>query len=184
FGAFHADLMRQMPYIQAMIALVRDGFHAQSSGGQVSLKRDGSPSLDYPISDFLWDGMRRALLSMAQIQFAAGAKMVLPVHEQAVPYRSWTEAKAAIERLPMAPLRARVVSAHVMGGCGMGSDPERSVVDGRGTHHQVGNLSVFDGSVFPTSIGANPQLSIYGLTARNASILAAALTGKPAPAIA
>jgi choline dehydrogenase len=29
-----------------------------------------------------------------------------------------------------------------------------------------------DGSVFPTSIGANPQLSIYALSAQNASALA------------
>ena len=128
--------------------------------------------------------MRRALSSMAQIQFAAGAKAVLPVHEQAGVYSTWAEAKEAIERLPMEVLKARVVSAHVMGGCGMGSDPKTSVVNADGRHHQLENLSVFDGSVFPTSIGANPQLSIYGLTARNASRLAQALTGQPATALA
>jgi choline dehydrogenase len=32
-----------------------------------------------------------------------------------------------------------------------------------------------DGSVFPTSIGANPQLSICALTAQNATALAAEL---------
>ena len=46
------------------------------------------------------------------------------------------------------------------------------IVDSQGTHHQIANLSVLDGSVFPTSIGANPQLSIYGLTAQNATALA------------
>jgi choline dehydrogenase-like flavoprotein len=51
----------------------------------------------------------------------------------------------------------------------------RGVVDHRGRHFQIENLSVHDGSVFPTSIGANPQLSIYGLTARNASLLAESL---------
>jgi len=58
------------------------------------------------------------------------------------------------------------------------------VVDGRGRHHQLAQLSIFDGSVFPTSVGANPQLSIYGMVARNASLLARELTGKPAPQIA
>ncbi|MGL4711325.1 MAG: GMC oxidoreductase, partial [Shewanella sp.] len=38
------------------------------------------------------------------------------------------------------------------------------------------NLSVMDGSIFPTSLGANPQLSIYGITARNATALAQKLT--------
>jgi choline dehydrogenase len=36
-----------------------------------------------------------------------------------------------------------------------------------------------DGSLFPTSIGANPQLSIYGLVAQNATALAVELGGKP-----
>ena len=41
----------------------------------------------------------------------------------------------------------------------------------------VGHLD-FDGSVFPTSIGANPQLSIYGMSCRLATGLAEKLTGK------
>ncbi len=40
------------------------------------------------------------------------------------------------------------------------------------------NHSVVDGSVFPTSIGANPQLSIYAMAARNATALARALAVK------
>jgi choline dehydrogenase-like flavoprotein len=44
-------------------------------------------------------------------------------------------------------------------------------------------VSVHDGSLFPTSIGANPQLSIYGITARLASGLARSLTGRQAPRV-
>jgi choline dehydrogenase len=62
-----------------------------------------------------------------------------------------------------------------MGGCAMSENAQRGVVDSRGRHHQVANPSVMNGSVFPTSIGDNPQLSIYGLTAQNASALAEAL---------
>jgi choline dehydrogenase-like flavoprotein len=181
FGRAHAELMRHLPYTQVIIALLRDGFHEQSQGGSVSLKSDGTPLLDYAISEYVWDGVRRALLTMAQIQFAAGATGVLPLHEDAVTYAGWPQAKDAIERLPMEVLRARVVSAHVMGGCGMGTDPSVSVVDARGRHHHLENLSVFDGSMFPTSLGANPQLSIYGLVARDASRLAEELTGKKSP---
>jgi choline dehydrogenase-like flavoprotein len=128
--------------------------------------------------------MRRAYLTMAEIQFAAGAKSVLPIHEDAAGYESWSAAKEAITHLPMQVLRTRVVSAHVMGGCAMGSDEKNSVVNVDGRHHRFENLSVCDGSLFPTSLGANPQLTIYGLVARQASRLAAALTGKPAPPIA
>jgi choline dehydrogenase-like flavoprotein len=75
----------------------------------------------------------------------------------------------------MAALRTRVMSAHVMGGCPMGPDPGRALVDENGRHHHVANLSVHDGSIFPTSIGANPQLSIYAQAARMATSLAADL---------
>ena len=44
-------------------------------------------------------------------------------------------------------------------------------VDATGRHHEVENLYVFDGSLFPTSVGANPQLSIYGITAKLATEL-------------
>lgn len=171
-GAGHARWMKEFANLQVVIALLRDGFHPRSTGGRVRLRADGSPELDYPLDDFLREGMRRAYLTMAEIQFAAGAGTVMALHEDGVPMSSWREAKAAIAALPMAALRARVVSAHVMGGCPMGPDPGRALVDERGRHHHVANLSVHDGSLFPTSIGANPQLSIYAHAARMAAELA------------
>jgi choline dehydrogenase-like flavoprotein len=87
-----------------------------------------------------------------------------------------------IEALPMSPMAARVASAHVMGGCGMGPDPRSAVVDENGRHHHLANLSVHDGSIFPTSLGANPQLSIYGFAARASARLAGAL-GKACPGV-
>jgi choline dehydrogenase-like flavoprotein len=35
------------------------------------------------------------------------------------------------------------------------------VVNSRGRHHELDNLWITDGSIFPTSLGVNPQLSIY-----------------------
>jgi choline dehydrogenase-like flavoprotein len=54
----------------------------------------------------------------------------------------------------------------------MGNDPRASVVNELGRHHHLANCSVHDGSVFPTSIGANPQLSIYAQAGRMATGLA------------
>ncbi|HLS54702.1 MAG TPA: GMC family oxidoreductase [Zeimonas sp.] len=184
FGQAHAQRMKEFAHTHALLALLRDGFHPESAGGRVELRSDGSALLDYPLSGFVFDGVRRALLSMAQIQFEAGASAVYPVHELAVGYRSWPEARAAIAALPMKPLLTRIVSAHVMGGCAIAADAQRGVVGPDGVHWQLANLSVHDGSIFPTSIGANPQLSIYGITARLASGLAARLTGRPAPGLA
>ena len=175
FGAEHARSMGRLAHLQVLIALLRDGFHRDSPGGRVALRPDGSAVLDYPMSPYLWEGARRAFLAMAQIQFAAGAREVTPVHEAAVPSRSWGEAQGAIAALALRPLAARVVSAHVMGGCAMGPDARHGVVDESGRHHQLENLSVHDASVFPTSLGANPQLTIYALAARMSAALAGAL---------
>ncbi len=166
-------LMKDFAYYQANIALLRDGFNDDSSGGQVSLNRDGYPQLDYMISKTLWRGLKHALLSMVELQFAAGAKQVLPLHMDGKMASNWKNAKGQILNLVTDKLRWQTMSAHVMGGCGMGGDPQTSVVDSNGNHHQIENLTVIDGSLFPTSLGVNPQLSIYAIAAKLASQLAA-----------
>jgi choline dehydrogenase-like flavoprotein len=49
---------------------------------------------------------------------------------------------------------------HFHGTCRMGDDPTRSVVDRWCRTHDVENLWIVDGSVFPTSGGYNPTLTI------------------------
>lgn len=174
-GRAHARWMGELAHMQVVIALLRDGFHADSPGGSVALRDDGTPVLDYALNDYFWEGVRRALATMAEIQFAAGATTVMPVHASGATFHRWPDARAAIAALSLAPLVAPVVSAHVMGGCPIGSDVRRAAVDPTGRYHHLDNLYVLDGSLFPTSIGANPQLSIYAITAKLASELAARL---------
>jgi choline dehydrogenase-like flavoprotein len=178
YGQMQADLLAKFPRTHVLLALLRDGFHEQASGGRVKLRGDGSAVLDYPLTDFVMDGARRAMLAMAELQFAAGAQAVLPVHEMARPYATWLDAKRAIDALAMKPLLTKVVSAHVMGGCGLAGSDKLGVVRPDGVHWQISNLSIHDGSIFPTSIGANPQLSIYGIVNRLAQALAKRLTGQ------
>jgi hypothetical protein len=54
----------------------------------------------------------------------------------------------------------------------MGSDPRRSVVDRWGIAHDVPNLAIVDGSVFPTSGGVNPTSTIAALSLRAAEHIA------------
>jgi choline dehydrogenase-like flavoprotein len=178
FGSQQSPLLRAFPNTHVLIALLRDGFHPEAPGGSISVRGDGSPAIDYPLTDFVLEGCRRALLTMAELQFAAGARQVLPIHEAAQPFVSWSEARTAIGALPMKPLLTKVVSAHVMGGCAMTAREADGVVRPDGVHWQLANLSVHDGSVFPTSIGANPQLSIYGLVNRLAQGLGRRLGGR------
>jgi choline dehydrogenase-like flavoprotein len=171
YGPTNAERMAQLPHTHMMLALLRDGFHPESVGGTVQLRSDGTPVLDYQVSSYAWDGVRRALHSMAEIQFAGGATAVMPLHGDANYVKTAGQARTLIDSLSLEIFRTRLGSAHVMGGCAMGEDPKQAVVDSLGRHHQLENLSVHDGSLFPTSIGANPQLSVYGLTAQLATAL-------------
>jgi choline dehydrogenase-like flavoprotein len=61
--------------------------------------------------------------------------------------------------------------AHLVGAARMGSDPQSSVVDKFGRSHDIPNLFVCDGSVFPTQGSANPGLTIQALAARTSDYL-------------
>lgn len=172
FGSDNALRMEQLPHTNAMLALMRDGFHPDSAEGQVQLRSDGTPTLDYRMTAYTWDGLRRAYHSMAEIQFAAGAKAVLPLHNDAHYVKNFADARRMIDGLSLELYRARLGSAHVMGGCAMGENPQVAVTDSLGRHHQLENLSIHDGSLFPTSLGANPQLSVYAIAAMLSSLLA------------
>lgn len=57
-------------------------------------------------------------------------------------------------------------TAHILGGCGIGPDERKGVID---VNHQVFNypgLYVADGSVIPANLGVNPSLTITAMTER------------------
>ena len=60
---------------------------------------------------------------------------------------------------------------HILGTCKMGHDPATSVVDGWGRCHDIENLFIFDGSVWPTSSGMNPTATIAAVALRCAEHL-------------
>lgn len=177
FGRGAREQIEQLPQYAGAIALLRDGFHEESQGGEVLLTDNGDPLLDYTLNRHVLEGSRDAHLKLTEMLFAAGAKKVRPGHMDSPFHSSWSSARDAINSYDYAPGFVGVGSAHVMGGCAMGSD-SRCVVDSDGQHKHVENLYVFDGSVFPTSLGVNPQLTIYGMTARNAGKLAEKLTAE------
>ena len=57
-------------------------------------------------------------------------------------------------------------TAHLMGGCRMGSDPTQSVTNADGRTWEIPNLWICDGSLFPSSGGVNPSLTIMALACR------------------
>ena len=130
--------------------------------------------LDYPLSAVHFEAFRTACREMARLHFAAGATRVLSLHIPSVVMHSEAEL-GKLDGAPWEKLRLRVVTAHQMGGCAMGKDPARSVVDARLRYHGLDNLFVVDGSALPTSLGVNPQETIFGLARWASAGVAAAV---------
>lgn len=160
FGGEHREGMQKLAHVQATIALLIDGHRDDDEGGSVSVDGDGRTKLAYPLTAPICEAATDAIKSIARLQLAAGAREVVALHEEPVRIRSESDI-AKIDDARFGPNQYPIFSAHQMGGCTMGSDPRRSVVDSRGRHHEIENLWIVDGSIFPTSLGVNPQLSIY-----------------------
>jgi choline dehydrogenase-like flavoprotein len=62
---------------------------------------------------------------------------------------------------------------HPLGTARAGADPAASVVDPHLQVHGIGGLYVADGSVVPSALGVNPQITIMALAARLARELSA-----------
>jgi choline dehydrogenase-like flavoprotein len=78
--------------------------------------------------------------------------------------RESLDAAGAYETI-VAPL-IRETGWHLLGTAKMGVDPGSSVVDAWGRAHDVPNLFIFDGSIWPTSSGMNPTATIAAMALR------------------
>ncbi len=102
------------------------------------------------------------LMLVGNAFLAAGAECVIPTtfdyHEFCTPQD--------LRRLPEIVKDASDITlgtGHPQGGNPMSTDPTKGVVDPAFRVHGYRNLYVVDASVFPTSIGVNPQLTVMAL---------------------
>jgi choline dehydrogenase-like flavoprotein len=161
YGVLHHEMLKKLPFMTAHVALAIDGFHPSEDGGTVTVRPSGAPLLDYVTPARVREGLREGLKWLAKINFAAGAYEV-GIGEYPMLLLRSDKSVSMLDGYDMG--KQPLFSAHVMGGCKMGDDPKISVVRSKDLrHHTIENLHVVDGSVFPTSLGVNPQESIYGL---------------------
>jgi choline dehydrogenase-like flavoprotein len=83
-----------------------------------------------------------------------------------------------VRRVVPHPDRLMMMSAHPQGGLRLGRDPADSVVSPRYQVHGVGNLSVVDASLFPSTIVVNPQWTVMSLAWVAAEQIAAHIAGQ------
>ena len=187
-AAAHAELMARARHFNPLIAITRDG-----GEGRTQLTRAGRVRIDYDLDDDGRSTLRHALVSMARLARAGGAREILAV---GAPLRRHLVDGAADEGRRFAtfeldlggtdfsPHRGTVTSAHQMGTIRAGAEAADHPADARGRLRTdsrgtiVPGLYVADTSAFPTGIGVNPMITILALGRRVARTVAAEAAGR------
>ena len=147
--------MRSYANLAVLTAMVHD-----ETSGEVLAGDGGRPVLRYAMTERDRAQLAKGLVACARLLLAAGAREVtIP----AIPPKRVTTT-AELDALDLSFVRPHAVpltSVHPMGTMRMGDDPKTCVVSSMGEHHQLKGLFVADGSLFPTSLGVPPQMSIY-----------------------
>jgi choline dehydrogenase-like flavoprotein len=184
----HAELLGRIRHIAPLIAVTRDG-----GEGRVRLTGSGQARIDYALDERGVATLRHALVSMAGIARAAGARRIVavgtpPRWHGRTGFGPGQEARAfvvfedALRSFDFRPNRGSVFSAHQMGSVRMGAaidhpcDPAGRVRTHGGA--VIPGLYVGDGSLFPTGIGVNPMITVMALARRVARTVAG--EGRPA----
>jgi len=163
FGRRHFEQMRDYTGIGGLLVLLHD----RSAGSVVPGSGVGRPEIRYALTPhdrrLLAEGVRHC----AEVLFAAGARRIVA---PTLPGPLVLERGDDLGALPSEIVagEAPIASTHPQSTCRMGGDPRTSVVDAFGESHEVPGLFVADMSVFPTSLGAPPQITTAALADRSA----------------
>jgi choline dehydrogenase-like flavoprotein len=166
----HKASMERYKHGATTIGLLRD-----HGGGRVTIDEAGQAVAWYSLDDGLdVRNTRRALDAQIRTHHAAGAQEIAALAANAPTWHEGDDLEAFIARVQRIPLQAgghRLFSAHQMGSCRMGSDPQASVANPDGELHDTPGVWIGDGSAFPTSSGVNPMVSIMALARRTAEAI-------------
>ena len=166
FGREHRDLMRSYRNIVGLLVLLHD-----RSVGRVTVNRRGAPVIRYRLSRTDRATLIEGLIHCAQLLFAAGAKEITLPYTRRIAIKRESDLDVIRQR-GIIENEILIASSHPQGTLRMGSNPRNAVVDSYGEAHAVKGLFVVDASLFPTSIGVPPMLTIGAMADRIARRLA------------
>jgi choline dehydrogenase-like flavoprotein len=154
------------------------GVHlSDRSQGRVGLGNDGALRTSYALTREDADRVHFGIARAAEVHFAAGASEVYPN----IP-RFGTLKRgelAAFEAARLKPSELRLEAFHPMGTARISADPRRGVCAADGSVRGTRDLYVADASLFPTSVGVNPMMTIIAF----AKQVSWAVAGETAPAL-
>lgn len=159
-GEDHRRFMQSYQHAGVFAFLISD-----DANGRVVAMPDGRPLLLYSFGRREHELYLEGTRWLGKILFAAGAtKVFTGVHSLPV-----VENAAELERLTPDRVHRHeleTVAFHPLGTCRMGFYPHESVVDAHLRVHDYDNLFIADGSIFPSSLGVNPQMTIMAFASR------------------
>ena len=122
-----------------------------------------STGFEYALAEEDHAGWLDSLHTGARIMFAAGGRRVFFNSHRPLILNSPDEIDTTLTSILVAQRRIQITSGHPMGGCALGGDARRDVVDSRGRSWDIDGLYVADSSLLPTSLGVNPCYTVYAL---------------------
>ena len=169
-GWFEEHFERMKAYNQYASAGVVIGTAAEGRVKRLGFLRDLLGPVVYEMSCEDLQRIKRGMNQLTQIFFAAGAETVYPtsftlnLEMKARDFKGRPEAIANfLDEKIKRQADLSLNSAHPQGGNPMSDDPSIGVVDSQFRVHGYDNLFVCDASVFPSTIGINPQLTIMAM---------------------
>jgi choline dehydrogenase-like flavoprotein len=168
FGAFHRQNMGSYRHIGASISLVKE----IDSAGRVKANKYGRASIRYELGPKDLEYVKQGIAVAARIHFAAGATKVMTLHARPTVIQSMGDVDHMLRSRRWEMNDIGFFSAHPLGTCRMAKDKRRGVVDSHCQTHDVGGLFVVDGSVTPTSLGVNPQITLLAIAEKSAEWIA------------
>jgi choline dehydrogenase-like flavoprotein len=164
-GAGHQRAMLDFGHVGSI------GVHlSDRSRGRVGLGPEGSLRARYRLT--LDDGRRLAygIARAAEIHFAAGATEVYPNIARVGVLRPGDLPE--FEATDFKPSELRLEAFHPMGTARISADPREGACAPDGSVHGTRDLYVADASLFPTSVGVNPMMTVIALAKQVARGLA------------
>ena len=140
--------------------------------GRVALTNTGRASVSYEPSQKEVKAIAKGVEVLAKMWFALGAKRIINSHRGMPIVANEEELSKLLKKIVEDPKNLLLGSAHPQCGNRIGTSQSDSVVDSNCIVHGFKNLFVCDASVFPTSVGVNPQISVMTV----ASIIASRIS--------
>jgi choline dehydrogenase-like flavoprotein len=147
------------------------GVHlCDKSSGRVALGAEGSLRASYKLLSDDADRLAFGIARAAEVHFAAGATEVYPNIARVGVLRPGDLAR--FEATSFKPSELRLEAFHPMGTARISADEREGACAIDGSVHGTGNLYVADASLFPTSVGVNPMMTIIAFAKQIARGLA------------